>query len=227
MSTSTPERHEFKAEVTALLRLVTHSLYTNREIFLRELVSNASDALDKARFQALVEADLLDKDAEPEIRITADKNQRRLIIEDNGIGMTREEIVENLGTIAHSGTLRYLAEAQAAGKEVDLNLIGQFGVGFYSAFMVADLVEVTSLSGHKGAEAVTWTSNGDGQYTLAPSDRSQRGTRVELHLKEDTTEFLERYPRREHCQALQQLRAAPHSPRRSRRGVGLGLGLGR
>ncbi|TPV95677.1 MAG: molecular chaperone HtpG [Myxococcales bacterium FL481] len=193
MSSSTPEQHEFKAEVTALLRLVTHSLYTNREIFLRELVSNASDAIDKARFQALVEPDLADKDVAPEIRITADKQNRVLTIEDTGIGMTRAEATENLGTIAHSGTLRYLSEAKAAGKEIDLNLIGQFGVGFYSAFMVGDRVEVHTRSGHAGSEPVCWSSAGDGQYTLAPTDQSRRGTKVVVHLKEDADEFLDRY----------------------------------
>ena len=139
------ETHEFRAEVSALLKLVTNSLYTNREIFLRELISNAADALDKARFQALVRDDLSDKDLAPAITITVSPSTKTLIIEDTGIGMTREEASQNLGTIAHSGTLKFLEAAKNEGK-ADVNLIGQFGVGFYSAFMVADEVVVTTRS---------------------------------------------------------------------------------
>lgn len=194
--TPAPEQHEFKAEVAAVLRLVTNSLYTNREIFLRELVSNASDALDKARFQALVDTDLDGKDLPLEVRIVADKPRGVLIIEDTGIGMTREEAARNLGTIAHSGTLRFLQEAQSRqheGKKADLGLIGQFGVGFYSAFMVADRVDVYSRSAEPGSEAIHWSSRGDGTYTLANTTREQRGTRIELHLKEDAKDFLDRF----------------------------------
>ena len=190
--TDQAQTHEFRAEVSALLKLVTNSLYTNREIFLRELISNAADALDKARFQALIQADLKDKDAAPRITLEVDRESRRLVIEDNGIGMTRDEATENLGTIAHSGTLRFLEAAKAEGK-ADVNLIGQFGVGFYSAFMVADRVVVDSLSAQPGAEAVRWSSTGDGGFDLAAGDRANRGTRIELHLKEDAAEFLERY----------------------------------
>jgi molecular chaperone HtpG len=195
----TAEQHEFKAEVAALLNLVTNSLYTNSEIFLRELVSNAADALDKARFQALVEPELAGKELAPEILITADKQRGVLVIEDTGIGMTREEAARNLGTIAHSGTLRYLEEVRQARASGQLNeagelkLIGQFGVGFYSAFMVADQVDVTTLSGKPGAEAVTWRSKGDGRFALAPGSRATRGTTIELHLKSEAKEFLDRW----------------------------------
>jgi len=187
--------HEFKAEVAAVLRLVTNSLYTNREIFLRELVSNASDALDKARFAALVDQELRDQELEPFIQITADKASGTLVIEDDGIGMTAEEAVQNLGTIAHSGTLRFLeqvAAEEAQGNRPNLNLIGQFGVGFYSAFMVADRIDVHSLSARPGHEPMCWSSDGN-KFELRPSARKLRGTRIELHLKEEAKEFLDRW----------------------------------
>jgi molecular chaperone HtpG len=190
------EKHEFKAEVSALLRLVTNSLYTNREIFLRELLSNASDALDKARFQGLVDSTLRDRDAKAAIQVHADEQAGVLVIEDTGIGMTRDEVALNLGTIAHSGTLNFLERAKAqqeSGQKPDLNLIGQFGVGFYSAFMVADRIDVYSLSAVPGHEAVHWSSTGDGTFEIGPSEREIRGTRIELHIKQDAKEFLERY----------------------------------
>ena len=193
------ETHEFKAEVSALLNLVTNSLYTNSEIFLRELISNAADALDKARFQALVDSELGGKELEPGILITADASRGTLTIEDTGIGMTREEAAQNLGTIAHSGTLRYLEELQKArssgelSEAGELNLIGQFGVGFYSAFMVAERVNVDSLSGKPGAEAVLWRSQGDGSFAIEAGARGQRGTAIELVLKDEAKEFLDRW----------------------------------
>ena len=193
------ETHEFKAEVAALLNLVTNSLYTNSEIFLRELISNAADALDKARYQALVDSELAGKELESQILITVNKQAGTLTLEDTGIGMTREETGQNLGTIAHSGTLRYLEElqkARAAGDTTEAgepNLIGQFGVGFYSAFMVADEVVVTTLSGKPGSEAVTWRSRGDGSYQVEPGSRAQRGTTIELKLKTEASEFLDRW----------------------------------
>ncbi|MCB9568574.1 MAG: molecular chaperone HtpG [Myxococcales bacterium] len=195
MDTGTPHKHEFKAEVSALLKLVTNSLYTNQEIFLRELISNASDALDKARFEALTNRELLGRDLAPEITLTADPDRKLLIIEDNGIGMSQEEATRNLGTIAHSGTLEFLRrlkEQQQSGERPDVNLIGQFGVGFYSAFMVADRIDVYSRSAHAGHAAVHWSSTGDGTFTTAPADREVRGTRIELHLKDEATEFAER-----------------------------------
>ncbi len=193
------ETHEFKAEVAALLNLVTNSLYTNSEIFLRELVSNAADALDKARYQGLIDPEFGGKELEPQILITVNKQAGTLTVEDTGIGMTRDEAAQHLGTIAHSGTLRYLQEVQkarAAGQLNDageLNLIGQFGVGFYSAFMVAEEVVVSSLSGKRGAEAVIWRSSGDGRFVVEPGTRPQRGTSIELRLKSDAKEFLDRW----------------------------------
>ena len=196
MTTSREEKHEFKAEVSALLRLVTNSLYTNREIFLRELVSNASDALDKARFQGLTDTNLRDRHEKAQIKVSADHARGVLTIEDTGVGMTRDEIALNLGTIAHSGTLKFLEQARAqqeSGQKPDLNLIGQFGVGFYSAFMVADRIDVTSLSASEGAEPVHWSSTGDGTFSVGPGQRTSRGTTIELHLKPDAKEFLDRW----------------------------------
>jgi molecular chaperone HtpG len=193
------ETHEFKAEVAALLKLVTNSLYTNSEIFLRELISNAADALDKARYQALVDKDFGGRELAPEILITANKQAGTLTLSDTGIGMTRDEVAQNLGTIAHSGTLRYLEEVQrarAAGDVTEageLSLIGQFGVGFYSAFMVADDVVVTTLSGRPGSEPAVWRSKGDGQFTIEPAQYERRGTTIELHLKSEAKEFLDRW----------------------------------
>jgi molecular chaperone HtpG len=190
------EKHEFKAEVSALLRLVTNSLYTNREIFLRELISNASDALDKVRFQGLTDQSLRSSGDKPGITLRADAPRGVLVIEDNGVGMTRDEISLNLGTIAHSGTLGFLERVKAqqdSGQKPDLNLIGQFGVGFYSAFMVADRIDVESLGAHPDAEPVHWSSTGDGTFTVRAGDRTTRGTRIELHLKSDAAEFLDRW----------------------------------
>jgi molecular chaperone HtpG len=196
VTSSREEKHEFKAEVSALLRLVTNSLYTNREIFLRELVSNASDALDKARFKGLTDQGLRGREQKAEIKVTADHVKGILSIEDTGIGMTRDELALNLGTIAHSGTLKFLEQARAqqeSGQKPDLNLIGQFGVGFYSAFMVADRIDVQSLSGEPGAEPAHWTSTGDGTFSVGAGDRTARGTRIDLHLKQDAREFLDRW----------------------------------
>lgn len=196
MTTSREEKHEFKAEVSALLRLVTNSLYTNREIFLRELISNASDALDKARFQGLTDPHLRGRDDKPQISVSVDQARGVLTIEDTGVGMTRDEVALNLGTIAHSGTLRFLEQARAkeeSGQKPDLNLIGQFGVGFYSAFMVADRIDVTTLSAAADAEPVHWSSTGDGTFSVGPAERAARGTKIELHLKEDAKDFLDRW----------------------------------
>ena len=183
------ERHEFGAEVGRLLDLVVHALYSEREIFLRELVANAADAVDRRRFEALTDQ-ALSLPVEAKVRIAPDKAARLLTISDPGIGMTKAELVEHLGTIARSGTLAFaksLADAPAADKP---SLIGQFGVGFYSAFMVADRVEVTSR--HAGtAEAWTWASEGKGEYTLAPAAREDAGTDIVLHMKTDAEEFLE------------------------------------
>ncbi len=185
------ERHEFGAEVGRLLDLVVHALYSDREIFLRELVANAADAVDRRRFEALTDR-FLTLPAEAKLRIIPDKAGRRLTISDPGIGMTKAELAQHLGTIARSGTLafaRSLAEAPAADKP---SLIGQFGVGFYSAFMVADRVEVTSRRAGT-EEAWSWASEGKGDYTLAPAARDEAGTDIVLHMKADAEEFLEPY----------------------------------
>ena len=185
----TLERHEFGAEVGRLLDLVVHALYSDREIFLRELVANAADAVDRRRFEALTDS-TLGLPAEARVRIVPDKAARTLTISDPGIGMSKAELAQHLGTIARSGTLaftRSLAQAQATEKP---SLIGQFGVGFYSAFMVAERVEVTSRRAG-GEEAWCWASEGQGSYTLAPASRAEPGTDIVLHMKADAEEFLE------------------------------------
>jgi molecular chaperone HtpG len=184
-----PEKHEFAAEVGRLLDLVVHSLYSDREIFLRELVANAADAIDRRRFEALTHPAVMPPEA-AKIRIRADRPARTISIADDGIGMSREDLIGNLGTIARSGT-RVFGETLAAAKpEERPNLIGQFGVGFYSAFMVAERVEVTSR--RAGAEeAWTWASEGGGDFTLAPATREEAGTDIVLHLRADADEFLD------------------------------------
>jgi molecular chaperone HtpG len=183
----------FQAEVQQVLSLVINSLYTHKEVFLRELISNASDALDKARFLQLTRKDVTEQVGEGRISITLDDdhNAHTLTIDDNGIGMTRDEVVENLGTIARSGSLEFLkSHAEAAkNREGGLQLIGQFGVGFYAAFMVAKRVDVHTRSMLPGAEAVTWRSDGTGTFTLAPGEREHPGTQIVLHLKDDAAEY--------------------------------------
>ena len=186
------EVHEYQAEMQKLLEILVHSLYTEREIFLRELVSNASDALSKVQLTTLTEEKVLDKDAELQIKISFDENKHKLEIEDSGCGMTKEEIVSNLGTIANSGTLKFLQQAQAENKSAE-NLIGQFGVGFYSVFMVAERVELTTRSWHVDSQAWEWTSSGGGQYEITPAKYNQRGTRVTIFLKEDAKEFCSKW----------------------------------
>ncbi len=184
------EKLSFQAEVKQLLHIVVHSLYSNKEIFLRELVSNASDAIDKLRFEALSDPALYEKDSELKIRVSFDADARTITVSDNGIGLTREEAVENLGTIAKSGTREFLSRLTGDQKK-DAHLIGQFGVGFYSAFIVADRVTVNSRRAGLGAEhGVSWESAGDGEYTVANIQKATRGTDVILHLKESETDFL-------------------------------------
>lgn len=189
MNDTVLEQHDFGAEVGRLLDLVVHSLYSEREIFLRELVANAADAVDRRRFEALTDPNLAPP-AEAKIRIVPDKDARQLLISDDGIGMSRQELIDNLGTIARSGT-RMFGEALASAKPEDRpSLIGQFGVGFYSAFMVADRVEVTSRKAGS-EEAFTWASEGAGKYTIAPATREHYGTDIVLHMKSDAEEYLE------------------------------------
>jgi molecular chaperone HtpG len=185
----TPEAIGFRAEIRQLLNILVHSLYTDREIFLRELISNASDALNRYQFTALTQHDLRDPDAELAIRLKGDTEAHTLTISDTGIGMTREELIENLGTIAHSGAATFLKSLQEGQKVADL--IGQFGVGFYAVFMVADEVRVTSLSYQPDATAWTWAATGGDSYTLEPAEQTERGTRIEIKLKEDAHEFAE------------------------------------
>ena len=184
----TKETLGFQTEVRQLLKLMIHSLYSNKEIFLRELISNASDAADKLRFEALAEPALLGED-ELSIRIELDKEQRQLSIVDNGIGMSRDELIDNLGTIARSGTAEFLGQ-MTGDQQHDAQLIGQFGVGFYSAFIVADKVTVESLRAG-GEQGVRWESAGEGEFTIENADVAERGTRVTLHLKDDEGEFAE------------------------------------
>ncbi|HEX8692529.1 MAG TPA: molecular chaperone HtpG [Longimicrobium sp.] len=176
------QQFAFQAEVQRLLDLVVHSLYTHKEIFLRELVSNASDAIDRLRFEALTRPELLPEGFDPKIRLLPDREKRTLTIEDDGIGMTREEVVQNIGTIARSGTREALEQLKQAAAEGAGQLIGQFGVGFYSSFMVADRVELVTL--RAGADqAVRWASSGDGSFTVEDAGRDRPGTTVTLHLK--------------------------------------------
>ena len=185
------ETHSFQAETKALLNLVINSLYTHKEVFLRELVSNASDALDKARLRSLTEHDLLGDDQTFELWLTPDKEQKTLTISDNGVGMTRDELRENLGTIAKSGSAEF-ARALSGDAKKDANLIGQFGVGFYSGFLVADRVKVVSRAAAT-EEAWAWTSDAQGTFELEPATRERRGTDIVLHLKDDQLEYLEPY----------------------------------
>ncbi|MBU0492416.1 MAG: molecular chaperone HtpG, partial [Chloroflexi bacterium] len=188
-----PKTYKFKAEIQQLLNILVHSLYTDREIFLRELISNAVDALNKVQFQMLTQRQVFDSEAELAIRITVDEAARTITVSDSGIGMTRDEVIQNLGTIAQSGAaafVKQLAEAEADGeKRPPLELIGQFGVGFYSVFMVADEVRVVSRSYVTDAEPVEWVSDGSERFRVGPADKETRGTDVVLKLKEDAAEF--------------------------------------
>src|SRR5208282_1528190 len=189
MSTETqPQIKEFQSETKQVLRLVIHSLYSHKEIFLRELISNASDACEKLRFEALANPSLMGSDTLA-VTLIPDADARTLTVKDNGIGMSEEEVVDNLGTIARSGTKRFL-ERLSGDSAKDAQLIGQFGVGFYSAFIVAD--RVTVLSKRADAAAVRWESDGEGTYEIQADDKSDRGTEVIMHLREEDKEFLER-----------------------------------
>src|SRR4051812_32377013 len=183
-------KHTFQAEVAQLLHLVTHSLYSNTEIFLRELVSNASDACDKLRFEALADNSLYGDQPNLEIRVGFDKDAKTITITDTGIGLSRDEAIDNLGTIAKSGTREFMQRLSGDQKQ-DAQLIGQFGVGFYSAFIVADTVTVESRrAGAKPEEGVRWISTGTGDFEVETITRDARGTSVTLHLRDDASEFL-------------------------------------
>lgn len=187
----TPETMQFKTELKQLLHLIVHSLYSHRDIFLRELISNASDAIDTVRFKSLTHPEVLEDNADWKIKLLPDERLSTLTISDNGVGMSRETIVENLGTIAKSGTKAFLESLKQANAEQRPGLIGQFGVGFYSAFMVADKVTVISRTAGSPAEGVKWESDGQGEFSVETVEKEKRGTDVILHLKPDAREFLQ------------------------------------
>jgi len=187
------QTHHFQAEVQQLLKLVIHSLYSNREIFLRELISNASDASDKLRFLSVTQPELIEDDSPFKIKVIAREDAKELIIEDNGIGMDHDEVIANIGTIAKSGTKEFLSKL-SGDQAKDSNLIGQFGVGFYAAFMVADKVVLeTRKAGTSSDKGIRWESEGTGEFKIDAIDKPTRGTRVTLHLKEDAQEYLSSY----------------------------------
>jgi molecular chaperone HtpG len=187
------ETLSFQTEVKQLLQLMIHSLYSNKEIFMRELISNGSDACDKLRFEALTDAALYEDDFDLKIRIEVDKDKKTLSLSDNGVGMSRQEVMDNIGTIANSGTRKFL-EKLTGDQAKDARMIGQFGVGFYSSFIVADKVTVeTRRAGLEKEHGVRWESSGEGDYTIENIERAQRGTTVTLHLRDDELEFLEPY----------------------------------
>jgi len=184
------ETMSFQAEVKQLLQLMIHSLYSNKEIFLRELVSNASDAADKLRFEAIANGALYENDSELKIHVSFDREKRTVTIADNGIGMSREEVISNLGTIARSGTREFFQKL-SGDEQKDAALIGQFGVGFYSGFIVADKMTVESRrAGLPAAEGVRWESHGDGEFSVEQIERAARGTSITLHLREGEDELL-------------------------------------
>ena len=188
MAEKTTKKHEFQAEVKQVLDIVINSLYTDKEVFIRELVSNASDALEKLRYLQLTEKEVFDEELPLEINISTDDKENTITIEDHGIGMTRDELTKNLGTIAHSGSKAFL-NAVKKGGEVDQNLIGQFGVGFYSVFMVAKSVEVYTHNWKKTAKSLLWKSDGSGTFEIESAKGVRRGTKVVVHLKEEDKEF--------------------------------------
>jgi len=187
----TAENFQFQAEVSRLLHIVTNALYSDKQIFLRELISNASDACEKLRYLAIADPALTESDPEFRIAITINKDAGTLSISDNGVGMTRDELIENLGTIARSGSTAFMEQLEEA-KSGDLSVIGQFGVGFYSAFMVADAVSVTTRRAGE-EQAFTWKSGGTGDYTIEDATKDGRGTEITLHIRDDQKEFLEPY----------------------------------
>src|SRR5574344_2888959 len=187
------ETHGFQTEVKQLLSLMAHSLYSNKEVFLRELISNAADAADKLRFKALSEPSLYEDDGQLRVRLILDQEKRTLTISDNGIGMTRDQAIEHLGTIARSGTAEFFS-CLSGDQARDSQLIGQFGVGFYSAFIVADKVTVISRGAKVAAnEAVCWEADGNGEYTVSDVTKSERGTDVILSLRDDEEDFMQEW----------------------------------
>ncbi|MGE9296608.1 MAG: ATP-binding protein, partial [Puniceicoccales bacterium] len=192
MSTTAPETHEFQAEVKQVLDIVIHSLYTDKEIFIRELVSNASDALEKLRHLQLTEKNIHDDNLALEVNLTTDETANTITIQDYGIGMTRDDLVENLGTIAHSGTKAFLQAVKESGGANE-SLIGQFGVGFYSVFMAAKEVKVYSRNWQSEGTGWCWTSEGAGSYTIEEAEGVRRGTKIVIYLKDEAKEFAQEY----------------------------------
>ena len=186
------QRLGFQTEAKQLLHLMIHSLYSHKEVFVRELVSNASDALDKLRFESLTNSSLLGSDTELCIRVKVNEKAKTVTVTDNGIGMTREEVVDNIGTIARSGS-RAFVENLTGDQKLDSNLIGRFGVGFYSAFMVASKVKLVTRRAGEGHTAVAWESDGQSDYTITDGDKETRGTEVTVYLKDDETSYAESY----------------------------------
>ena len=191
MSTQTPERHEFQAEVKQVLDIVVHSLYTDKEIFVRELISNASDATEKLRHNQLTESNIFDDGLELEVQVSTDEEAGTITIKDFGIGMTHDELIENLGTIAHSGSKAFLNALKESGERNE-NLIGQFGVGFYSVFMVADSVKVYTRTWQVEGESYCWSSDGSGAYEIETVEGERRGTRIEITLKDEYKDFAKK-----------------------------------
>ena len=191
MHTETTKEHlSFQTEAKQLLKLMIHSLYSNKEIFLRELISNASDAADKLRFEGLTDPALYESDSHLQIRVSYDDKERTISISDNGIGMSRQEVIDHIGTIAKSGTREFF-DSLTGDQAKDAHLIGQFGVGFYSAFIIADKVTLnTRRAGLTSEHGVRWESSGEGEYSLETIDKPTRGTEIILHLRNDENEFL-------------------------------------
>ena len=191
MSEQVSKNYSFQAEVAQLLHLVTHSLYSNPEIFLRELISNASDACDKLRFEGINHPEYYENDPDLRVRVSLDKDRKTLTISDNGIGLSEQEAIDNLGTIAKSGTKDFVSKLTGDQKS-DAQLIGQFGVGFYSGFIVADKITVESRrAGSATTDGVRWVSGGTGEFEVQPIDKATRGTDIILHLRDDSLDYLE------------------------------------
>ncbi|NTW48230.1 MAG: molecular chaperone HtpG [Chlorobiales bacterium] len=187
------QQFEYKAEMKQLLNLIVHSLYTHPEVFLRELISNASDALSKVKFRQLTDPDILDAGAELKITIEIDKDAQTLTIEDTGVGMTKEDLITNIGTVARSGTLEFLQNVKAQKQALDGNLIGQFGVGFYSVFMVTDEVTIETRNADKNSKGYRWKSKGESAFSIEEIEKPTRGTKISFKLKDDAKEFAEDY----------------------------------
>ena len=191
MAENKTETHSFEAEVNQLLHLMIHSLYSNKEIFLRELVSNASDAIDRLRFESLTNEKLLEENTSLSIEVTSDEKEKTITITDNGVGMSKDEVIDNIGTIARSGTKQFL-NSMSDQESPDTKLIGQFGVGFYSVFLVAKKVELrTRRAGSNTEDGIQWISDGSGEYTLENIEMPKHGTTIILHLKDEDIEFAD------------------------------------